>query len=533
MKRLTVLVTILLMAGVVYAQEWHIETVDSNGEVGLYNSLALDSSGYPHISYRDHTNNNLKYARWDGGEWRIETVDSGGNVGFYTSLALDSSDHPHISYYDSTNGDLKYARWDGDEWHIETVDSNGDVGIDNSLALDSSDYPHISYCDCIDISSNLKHARWDGDEWHIETVDTDEDVGFYTSLAFDSSDYPHISYCDYYHCDLKYARWDGSAWQIETLIEGLCTSLALDSSDYPHISYYDVTYESLKYARWDGDEWQLETVDSSGSVGEYNSLAMDSSKFPHISYFDRFNSALKYAHWDGDEWQVETVDSDGNVGDNSSLALDSSDCPHISYSDSTNGDLKYAWYESGPGVEGAELSANVNDEGVLVGWEIVGDTPASLRILRSAGEGEPVAVSGPLPGEALRWLDTNAYDASDKGLKPLAYWLETTDADGTVSRFGPSEAVTFPGSARGLALSVYPSPAADTLTVAFTLPSEGRVTVALYDLSGRRVATVYDGQTAAGRHELSGDVSALTPGVYLARLSTDAGTLTRRVVVAR
>lgn len=44
-------------------------------------------------------------------EWSIQTVDSEGNVGYYTSIALDSSDRPHISYYDETNDDLKYARW--------------------------------------------------------------------------------------------------------------------------------------------------------------------------------------------------------------------------------------------------------------------------------------------------------------------------------------------------------------------------------------------------------------------------------------
>ena len=73
--------------------------------------------------------------------WKIETVDSAGYVGYYTSLALDSSDYPHISYYDSTNRDLKYAYWDGAAWQVETVDSDGDVGYNTSLALDSSDDP--------------------------------------------------------------------------------------------------------------------------------------------------------------------------------------------------------------------------------------------------------------------------------------------------------------------------------------------------------------------------------------------------------
>jgi hypothetical protein len=91
---------------------WNIETVDSDGSVGYYTSVALDSGDNPHISYRDMGNRDLKYARWNGTGWNIETVDSDGSVGYYTSLALDSGDSPHISYHDYTNDDLKYAYGD-------------------------------------------------------------------------------------------------------------------------------------------------------------------------------------------------------------------------------------------------------------------------------------------------------------------------------------------------------------------------------------------------------------------------------------
>ena len=238
---------------------WEIETIDAVGEVGEWTSLALENSvdtpiGTPHISYEDFTNLSLKYARWNGSSWDIETVDSEGAVGRYTSLALDSSSYPHISYYDNANDDLKYACWNGSSWDIETVDSANDVGQFASLALDSSDNPHISYLDWSD--DELKYTHWNGSSWDIETVDTAGVAGWYTSLALDSLGNPHISYCEYHPIyDLKYAKWNGSSWDIETVdsagFEGLHTSLTLDSSGNPHISYFGATGHDLKYSWFD------------------------------------------------------------------------------------------------------------------------------------------------------------------------------------------------------------------------------------------------------------------------------------------
>jgi hypothetical protein len=70
----------------------------------------VDSNKRVHISYLDFANGgDLEYATNVSGSWVIQTVDSDGDVGWYNSIAVDSNNKAHISYYDGTNFDLKYA----------------------------------------------------------------------------------------------------------------------------------------------------------------------------------------------------------------------------------------------------------------------------------------------------------------------------------------------------------------------------------------------------------------------------------------
>ena len=141
---------------------WQTSVVDTAG--GGYTSLALDTSGNPHISYFENSNQDLKYAKWNGSSWTTQIIDAAGYAGFYTSIALDSSDKPRIAYHSGAGSyTLKYAEWNGSAWALQTV-ASAYSGYDTSLVLDSNDNPHITYHEDTN-TGFLKYIKWTGAAW--------------------------------------------------------------------------------------------------------------------------------------------------------------------------------------------------------------------------------------------------------------------------------------------------------------------------------------------------------------------------------
>jgi hypothetical protein len=81
--------------------------------------------------------------------------------------------------------------------------------------------------------------------------------------------------------------------------------------------------------------------------------------------------------------------------------------------------------------------------------------------------------------------------------------------------------------------SARPNPFSRSTSIAFSLPKSGSVDLAVYDISGRKVATLAQGTMSAGSHDVSWNGAKAPAGVYLYRLSFEGKTLTNRMVVVR
>jgi hypothetical protein len=66
---------------------------------------------------------------------------------------------------------------------------------------------------------------------------------------------------------------------------------------------------------------------------------------------------------------------------------------------------------------------------------------------------------------------------------------------------------------------VYPNPAVDNLWFGFQFPEEGRITIAVYDVLGQKVAEVYNGNYDTGKTTDGFTVSSFAAGSYYLSLT--------------
>jgi hypothetical protein len=106
--------------------------------------------------------------------------------------------------------------------------------------------------------------------------------------------------------------------------------------------------------------------------------------------------------------------------------------------------------------------------------------------------------------------------------------LQTT-SPGTVT--GVREGSTAPAAFR-LAQN-YPNPFNPETRIEFQLPAQGPVSLVVYDLLGREVATLVDDVLEAGPHLVTWNAASLSTGVYFYRLHAGAFTQTRKLLLVR
>ncbi len=197
---------------------------------------------------------------------------------------------------------------------------------------------------------------------------------------------------------------------------------------------------------------------------------------------------------------------------------------------------EFAWWRAAQFKSAGELTGTVLDlcgapPSVDVGWSARTPAGTSLGVCLRSGEDPeelgpwsvPLASPGQVSDLLGRYLQYKVLlDTGDPSVSPV---LEEIRLSWESASAGPHGAQS---GARGFGLHV-PGPARGEGEVRLSLPESCRVSLDLYDATGRRVAALADGFLSAGEHRLS--VRGLAAGVYLCRFSSGSVTLTDRLTV--
>jgi hypothetical protein len=77
----------------------------------------------------------------------------------------------------------------------------------------------------------------------------------------------------------------------------------------------------------------------------------------------------------------------------------------------------------------------------------------------------------------------------------------------------------------------HPNPFRATTTIRFSVPCRSHVSVNLYDVTGRHVRTILDGQVDPGHHLLDFDGEGLAGGVYFCRMVSGRFVQSRKMIL--
>ena len=186
-------------------------------------------------------------------------------------------------------------------------------------------------------------------------------------------------------------------------------------------------------------------------------------------------------------------------------------------------------------VELTAFGAVADGSALRVEWATAGETNNAYFDVLVRAEGEAAFREvGQVTGAGTT-AEPQRYALPVGGLQPGTYTVRLTqvDLDGTTADLGQVEVALGVAGTHALG-RVAPNPATDAARLALTVARSQAVEVAVYDVLGRRVQTLFGGPMEGGEaRQFEVNTSALAPGAYVVRAVGEHFAETTRLTVAR
>ncbi|HMS34678.1 MAG TPA: T9SS type A sorting domain-containing protein [Ignavibacteria bacterium] len=185
-------------------------------------------------------------------------------------------------------------------------------------------------------------------------------------------------------------------------------------------------------------------------------------------------------------------------------------------------------------VELSSFTSAINKRDVTLRWSTASETNNSnFEIERSSVNGSyskvgSVAGNGTVPS-------TSNYFFTDRNLSSgnYSYRLKQIDFNGNFEYFNLNNEVNVGIPSKFELSQNYPNPFNPSTTINFDIPSDGKVSIKLFDMSGKEVAVLVNEVKTAGYYSVNFNASSLSSGIYFYNITADNFTSTKKMTLIK
>ena len=178
--------------------------------------------------------------------------------------------------------------------------------------------------------------------------------------------------------------------------------------------------------------------------------------------------------------------------------------------------------------------STINGRDVTLNWTTSSETNNSrFEIERSETTGQWSKV-GSVQGNGTVFSPVN-YSFTDRDLNTGSYnyRLKQIDFNGNFKYFNLNNEVNIGIPAKFGLSQNYPNPFNPSTKINFDLPVDGKVTLKIFDISGREVSTLINEFRSAGYYTIDFKADNLSSGIYLYTLTSNGISLTKKMLILK
>ncbi len=496
--------------------------------------------------------------KFDGLNWvNVGTGWEAIGLQFNPIIALDG-DTPYVSVLTfTTQGYTNYwgcivFKLVNSTWTRLGIDTfyyrgGGDLSERQSLVM-VDHVPYVAYSDETD-TFKVVVKRFDGTSWlRVGTGELSPSNSNNQKLAYDGSDL-FIAYANSTN-GITVKRFDGTNWVnvgIPGFSGGSVGSISLAvSGNTPYVAFQDLANGSkTSVMKFDGSNWIYVGLPGFSDGNCFSVCLAFNGTTPFVSYHDReINSVMAVKKFDGSNWI--NVGQEGFFQD--PYGLYASPYPNLTFINGIpyvafarnytafcpNNSLYVVKFLDMPApVELTSFVSQVNGTDVSLLWATGTETNnAGFEVERKSND--IWAKIGFVPGQG-NTTSPAQYEFTDRHLETgtYSYRLKQIDFNGQFEYYELSTEVVIGVPERFAVHQNHPNPFNPVTMINYELPFDSKVTIRIYDITGRETATIVNDQMTAGYHSTVFNATNLPSGVYFYRVSAGQFEAVKRMMLIK